>query len=143
MATFYVTAFYRDAYTRKGTKRFQLEVVDHAAALTRAASLVGALANIMEAEIVKYTVWQEVAYSDTLDAGANKDEGATFSCDLGAGKEAALKIPSPLHSIRNADGSIDLLDAAVTGLESEFLSGEVLISDGEVVLDFLKGTLDK
>ena len=143
MAQFFVGVTYVDAYTRKGTKEFELSVADHATALTRAASLVGALAGIMDGKILKYSVRQDVAYSDSLTAGANKDEGISISCDLGAGKTATLKIPAPDKSVINADGTLDLTDAAVTALESEYLSGEVVISDGETVLDFLKGTLDK
>ena len=143
MATFKMTVIYEDAYTRRGRKVFKLETLDFAAALTRAGTFASALAGIMGAKILRYDVGQEVSYSDTVTALSNKDEGATIQTDLGAGKTASLKIPAPEKGIFNADGSVDLTDALVTALESEYLSGEVTISDGEVVLDFKSGVLDK
>lgn len=143
MATFYITAVLRDAYGRRTRKTFELSVADYAGALARQTTLLAALANMCEAEIVSSKVWSEAAYTDAVDAGANIDEGVTFSCDLGGGKSAALKIPSPVNSILNTDGTVDMTDGIVTALETEFLSGEVLISDGETVLDFTSGKLDK
>ena len=143
MPTYALAVSYIDAYKRRGTKSFVLSAIDYPTALTNAGTFVGELANIMMANILKYSVATEVDYSDTLDALANKDEGITISCDLGFGKTAALKIPTPVKSVILGDGSVDLTDAIVTALESTYIAGEVLISDGEVVLDFLSGKLDK
>lgn len=143
MPIFNMALTYVDDFQRRGTKRYELDVIDFAAALARAASLTSALADIMEADILKYTVGQEVPYTDTVVADANRDAGVTISCDLGAGKTAAVKVPSPTMSIFNTDGTVDMTDGLITALESEFLSTDVLVSDGEVVLDFLSGKLDK
>lgn len=140
---FILTVFLRDAYKRRTRKRYQLEVVDHAQALVRAASLVDAISAAVGSEVLKYTVAQEVAYTDTVEVGANVDEGVTFSADLGAGKTAAIKLPSPIAGYINGDGTINMTHSAITDFESEFLSGEVLVSDGEVVLDLVSGKLDK
>lgn len=134
---------YVDAYQRRGTKRYELDTVDFAGALARAATLATALGNLMEADILKYTVGQEIPYTDTVVAGANRDEGITLSADLGAGKTAAIKIPTPVNTVINPDGTVDITDGLITALETEYLSTEVLVSDGEVVLDFLSGKLDK
>jgi hypothetical protein len=134
---------YVDAYQRRGTKRYELDTLDFTAALARAATLATALGNLMEADILKYTVGQEVPYTDTVVAGANRDEGITLSADLGAGKTAAIKIPTPVNTVINPDGTVDITDGLITALETEYLSTEVLVSDGEVVLDFLSGKLDK
>ena len=143
MATFAMALTYVDAYQRRGTKRYELDTLDFAAALARAGTLSTALANLMEGEILKYTVGQEIDYTDTVDAGANRDEGITISADLGAGKTAAIKVPTPVNTVLNPDGTIDLTDGLITAFETEYLSGEVLVSDGEIVLDFLSGKLDK
>ncbi len=143
MADFAMALTYVDAFQRRGTKRYELSALDFTAALARAATLATALGNLMEGDILKYTVGQEVPYTDTVVAGANRDEGITISADLGAGKTASIKVPTPAKSVVNADGTIDLTDALITAFETEFLSGEVLVSDGEVVLDFLTGKLDK
>lgn len=142
--TIYAMALtYVDAYQRRGTKRYELDTADFTAALARAATLATALGNLMEADILKYTVGQEVPYTDTVVAGANRDEGITLSADLGAGKTAAIKIPTPVNTVINPDGTVDITDGLITALETEYLSTEVLVSDGEVVLDFLSGKLDK
>lgn len=143
MAIFNMALTYVDDFQRRGTKRYELDVVDFAAALTRAASLTSALADIMEGDILKYTVGQEVPYTDTVVADANRDAGITISCDLGAGKTASIKVPTPTMTVVNADGTVDLTDGLITALETEFLSTDVLVSDGEIVLDFLSGKLDK
>lgn len=143
MPEFQLSLSYIDAYKRRGTKGFVLSAVDYPTALTNAGTFVGELANAMMANILKYSVATEVVYSDTLDPLANKDEGVTISCDLGGGKTAALKIPTPVKTYVNADGTVDLTDAIITALESTYIAGEVLISDGEVVIDFLSGKLDK
>ena len=143
MPIFNMALTYVDDFQRRGTKRYELDTLDFTAALARAATLATALSNIMEGDILKYTVGQEVPYTDTVVADANRDAGITLSCDLGAGKTAAIKVPTPTMTVVNADGTVDLTDGLITALETEFLSAEVLVSDGEVVLDFLSGKLDK
>ena len=143
MAQFELSISIMDVYQRRGSKRFLLEALDIATAITNAGLFATSLADVMEAEILNYSVAARVAYTDTVGANANLDEGITISCDLGAGKRAALKIPSPKNSVLNGDGTVDLTDAAITALESHYLSGDVLISDGEIVLDFLSGKLDR
>lgn len=145
MPKFLLSIQMQDAWgdKRRTTKRFTLDVLDWAAAGIRAGTFLTAWSNITGLDVLKYTLGQETPYTDTVTAEANMDAGATISCDLGGGKRAALKIPAPEVTILNADGSVDLTDALVTALESEYLSGDVTISDGEVVLDFLSGKLDK
>lgn len=143
MPNYALTLSYEDAYERRGSKSFTLSAIDYPTALTNAISFLTALANLMMADILKYSVATEFVYTDTVDALANRDEGATISCDLGGGKKAALKIPTPVKTIFNSDGSVDMTDGLITALESEYLAGNVLISDGETVLDFINGKLDK
>lgn len=142
MALFNLALSYIDAYQRRGSKSFVLSAIDYPTALTNAGTFVGELANAMMGDILKYSVATEIDYTDTVDALANKDEGVTISCDLGAGKTAALKIPTPVKSYVNGDGTVDMTDAIITALESTYIAAEVLISDGETVLGFLSGRLD-
>ena len=143
MAKFQLSISYCDAYTRRGSKSFELEAIDYATALTNAGVFVGELETAMMGDIVKYALATEVINADTVDPLANNDEGVTISCDLGGGKSAALKIPTPVKSYINADGTVDMTDAAIVALEATYVAGKVLISDGETVLGFLSGKLDK
>lgn len=143
MAVFGMSLSYVDAYQRRGTKSFELEAIDYATALTNAAAFVVVLAAAMMGDILKYAVSTEVTVVDTVDALANKDEGVTISTDLGGGKTAALKIPTPVKSYINPDGTVDMADVIITDVETFYTDGKVLISDGETVLDFLSGKLDK
>lgn len=143
MPTYNVSLKLRDAYKRRATLRRQVDAVDFTIAGTKAGALASAMANLMEAEILAYSVGQDTDYSDTVDTGANLDEGITITCDLGAGKTAPLKIPSPVNGVLNADGTVDMTDVLITSLESQYIAGDVLISDGEVALGFLSGKLDR
>lgn len=143
MPIFQMNMSYVDAYQRRGTKSYELDALDYPTALTNAAAFVVVLAAAMMADILKYAVCTEVLVTDTVDALANKDEGVTISTDLGGGKTAALKIPTPVKSYINPDGTVDMADAIITNVEAFYTDGKVLISDGETVLDFLSGKLDK
>jgi len=134
---------YADAFERRGNLSRTIVALDNIAAMTLAGVVVGAMANIMDADILSYSVSTDVVYTDTVVAGANKDVGITLSCDLGGGKRAALKIPTPALSVVNGDGSVDMTDALITALESEYIAGNILISDGETVVRFISGKLDK
>jgi len=136
-----------DAFGRRATKRFQSDpaVLDFATALSNAADLVADLAALSELRVLAYTVGQRVTYSDTVDTGANKDEGATLVVELIDNKRHAMKVPGPIQTIRNADGTIDVTDASVLNYVANFLDGSTLwtVSDGETVSEVLSGTLDK
>lgn len=143
MPIFELSVGYIDSYTRRGNKRFQLDAIDFATALTNAGVFVTALEGAMGGDIESYKVAQETANADTPTAESNKDAGITISCDLGGGKRAALKIPTPETAYLNPDGTVDMANALITAVETEYVAGKVLISDGETVLDFLSGKLDK
>ena len=142
MAQFPLNISYVDAYQRRGVKSFLLEAVDYVTALANAALFVPELAAAMMGDILKYSVHTDVIFSDTVTPLANKDEGITISCDLGGGKTAALKIPTPVKSVINPDGTVDMTDVIITDLEATYVAGKVLISDGETVIAFLSGKLD-
>ncbi len=143
MTIYQMSVSYQDAFERRGTKRYELDAIDHPTAVTNALALADALAGIMLADILSYSVGLDVIYADSVVAGANKDTGVTISVDLGGGKRASLKIPTPLLTLINPDGTLDMADALITTLETLFTSGKVLISDGETALDFINGKLDK
>lgn len=132
-----------DAYGRRSVKRFKQNAADYATALTQAADLIVDFAAISLMRVEKYTVGQEIAPSDSVGSGANKDEGLTFAMDLGDGKRGVLKIPGPDKSVVNIDGTVDLTDGLVTALMANFTGpGPWTISDLEQPIAVISGKLD-
>ena len=134
-----------DAYERSTRKEFETVVtmVDEAAALAAAAALATDLGNITEARILAYTVAQRVVYVDTVDAGANRDEGAILTLRKEDNKKASIRVPAPINAIFNADGTVDLTNAAVTALVANFLTGgDWTFSDGEQATEIVSGYLE-
>jgi hypothetical protein len=143
MAIFPVSFSLVDAYGRPATKRFDVDAVDHAAAMTAAGAFAADLAGITELRILSYVVGERVTYTDTADAGANRDEGVTLSVRTADNEKAVIKVPGPVNAIFNPDGSVDLTDGAVTAFIANYLAGTVLVDDGETVTELISGRLDK
>lgn len=83
-----------------------------------------------------------------VTAGANRDTGATFSGLIyaGDGKKASAKVPGIKPALVNADGTITLTQADVEDwieLYAEATPHSLLLSDGETIDSWLRGTLDK
>lgn len=135
-----------DAYQRTASKSFTTvsTMADETAALAAAAGLATDLANLTELDILSYEISQRVVYTDTVDAGANRDEGVTFQLRKVDNFLGDIKVPGPINAIFNGDGSVDLTDAAVTAFISNFLTGgDFTFSDGEQATSLIKGSLDK
>lgn len=131
-----------DAYGRPVSKRVDINAADYATALTQAGDFVDDLQAITEAEVLAYSVATKVVYSGTLTAGANRDEGATFSVRTEDNEKATVKVPAPKNAIFNSDGTVDLANALVTDLFANYLGDLVLVDDGETVIALLGGRLD-
>lgn len=142
MPIFPMTVSMVDAYGRSVSKRFDLDETDYAAALSLAGDFIDDLAALTEARILSYTLATKVVYNDVVTAGANRDEGITFSVRTEDNEKAVIKVPAPINSVINSDGTVDLLDSAVAAFAANYLNGQVLVDDGEVVTEFISGRLD-
>lgn len=143
MPTYDVSVSIRDAFSGKTTRNYQVDALDYPTALSNAAAMVASLEAYIGAGVLKYSVSTVTFENETPAAGSNIDEGASFQMDLGSGKTATLKIPSPDTSSVNADRSIDLTDALVSALLAHWENGPFLISDGETAVGTLGGKLDR
>ncbi len=151
MTTFRGTATLQDAYGRKTRKMFETVDISGAdvgaeflVANTAMAALMTDLAALTEAEILWFTCGLETTYTDTADAGANVDEGLTLVVDKADSKRGNLKVPAPINSVFNPDGTADITDAAITAYVANFQAGgDFLFSDGEEVANIISGRLDK
>ena len=115
---------------------------DQPTAVTQAEAFMDDMAPITELNILSYTVMERVVYSDSVTAGANRDEGITFSVRTADNEKATVKIPGPTNAILTSDGTVNLSDADVVAFIAHYTSGEILVDDGEVVTAFLSGRLD-
>lgn len=143
MADFKATVTLKDAYQRESTKRYQITAADVAAAATALAAYVVDLANITEAEIIKTTLTTQTVVTDSVDAGANIDEGVTFSFLKADGEKASVKVPAPLNAILTGTGEVDISLLLVTSWADHFIGGPLYVSDRELATQLLSGKLDR
>jgi hypothetical protein len=151
MTVFNLTVVLEDAYGRATRKNYETEDIsgvdvgaEFLTARGFAATLMTALGNFSEARILSWDLGERVVYTDTVDAGANVDEGATIVIRKVNNKKAILKVPAPVNSVFNPDGTIDITDAIVTAYEAHFrVTGGFTLSDGENSTEILSGRLDK
>lgn len=146
MPAYDVTFTMVDAYDRTTTKSFTSvsTLLDEATALASAAALAADLAAISELDILYYSVGQRIVFTDAVTAGANVDEGVTFTLRKEDNYKGSIKVPGPENSIFQADGSVILSDANVVAFIANFLTGgDWTFSDGEQATALLKGVLDK
>jgi len=146
MPEYQVTYEMIDAYNRRTRKTFHTidTMADETAALAAAAALATDLGNLTELDILAYSVAQRVVYTDTVVAGANKDEGVTFTLRKVDNFNDDIKVPGPINSIFDSNGNVIATDAAVTAFLANFLTGgDFTFSDGEQATALVKGTLDK
>lgn len=138
-----------DAYNRPTSKRFQsADLVDYAAAAASAAALLTDLAVLSEARILASTISERVPFTDAVTAGANKDEGVTFTLRLPDNTKDNLSVPAPINAIFDANGMVitsPSVPVSVTDFLANFAdgTGDWTFSDGEQWSEFVKGTLDK
>jgi hypothetical protein len=143
MPTYGLSVSLVDAYGRSASKRFDIVAATQPDAITLAGGFMADLALITELRILWYDVSERVVYSDSVDTGANRDEGVTFSVRTEDNEKAVIKVPGPINGMFNADGSVDLTDGGVAAFIANYLAGDVLVDDGEVVTELISGRLDK
>lgn len=150
MPEFQVTYELVDDYNRSGRKTFLTasSTADFAAAAAAAAALAVDVAVLTEMRILAYSVSQRIAYTDAVTAGANRDEGVTFTLRKPDNLKDDIKIPAPINSIFDELGNVitsPSLPAAVSDFLDNFAdgTGSFTFSDGEQWSEFVKGVLDK
>lgn len=144
MPTYELSVKMVDSKNRETQKRYvSQDLTDFAAAKVEAVDIVDALANLSELRVLSYSLAENTVYTDTFDAGANKDEGVTFSVRKADNKRDYLKVPGPIPGIFDANGNVDPTNSAVVDyLGNFFASGGWTFSDGEVITEIIGGTLD-
>lgn len=146
MPEFIVTFEMVDAYNRRTRKVFHTvdTMADYDAAVAAAAGLATDLANLSELDILAYNVSGRTVYTDTVDVGANKDEGVTFTMRKVDNYNDDIKVPGPLNAIFDTNGNVLPANGLVTAFLANFLvGGDFTFSDGEQAQNLVRGSLDK
>lgn len=142
MSWFYGLTF-NDPFSGVSTRSYELVAADFAAARLIADTVLLASTNLSTAGIVEERLTEKITLAGVAGGTSNVDEGLTFQFDLGGPKRASINFPSPVLTVVNSDRSVDLDNALVIAWTAPFLAGDILISDGEVVADIIKGQLDR
>lgn len=151
MTIFTLSVTLEDDFGRKSRKRYETEDLsgadvgaEYLEAQGFVTTLLTALGNLSEADILYYNLGREVTYTDTVDPGANHDVGMTALGKKENNKLTVLKVPAPVLTIFNPDGTLDITDGLVTAYTNHFIaSGGFTTSDGENITELVRGRLDK
>lgn len=141
----YMTITFEDAYGRTKTKSVELVTTDPAQAEIDAGLIAAAYQAATDGIIRKWTVNSEKVFSGPATA-SNVDTGVTMSAQLfGRSEKAYLKWPMPKAAYILSGGVVDTANALVTAIEALYQNPTqiALLSDGESIVDFLSGLLDK
>lgn len=134
-----------DGYARNVTRRYRVDETTLAGIITARTTIKNALLVLVDGAVFVVRAWVRYAFSDSAaDDGANVDEGATFSCDLGDGRTGAFKIPTIDKGFIAGDGSVSMEDTEIIALVALFegAAPRFLVSDGEAVVSVVSGRLD-
>lgn len=132
-----------DAFSGVATRTYNLVAADYASARIIADAVLAAAQNLSTAAVVKESLAEVDPIVAVPGGTSNVDEGLTWQFNLGGGKTASINFPSPVLSVVNSDRSVDLADPLVVALLTQYESGNITVSDGELVVSTLKGTLDR
>jgi len=146
---FYLSVTLMDYGENETHKRWKMTATTAAGAVTDAATVITALEAVSDAEVTGYVI--EQAYVEDAFALPSVVNPVSVIASItalidGAGsKKANLSIPSPNIGIfQGATGdAADVVDGTDPAIEAYLAlfqdAGELLVSDGETLGDFLKG----
>lgn len=145
MANFVATIILRDSFNRYTRKIVETETDVLATAQTAVSGYLTDLNAICDlaCEGVSYSL-KDATQVFAGEASSNVDVGATIRGRVTSGEIATLKIPGFMLSKVGVNGYIDLTDVDVAAfLDNYEGAGEFTLSDGEVVTEWIDGTLDR
>ncbi|WP_462273669.1 hypothetical protein [Methanohalophilus sp.] len=122
------------------------EQVDLAAYGLAVSNFIALLGAVTDLGIVKVDlILAQDGYESLAGAGSNVDVGATFSGLLAAGngKRASIKLPGITASFVDPDASVPIVGDIAAWLAEFETAGPMMLSDGETVETWVRGTLDK
>jgi len=137
-----------DSFNRTTKKLIEVETqADLATYLGLAQGIVDDLEDVTDLGVSRVDLILDAAGTGfAATAGSNIDTGGTIQGYVasGNGKKASTKIPGVKLSLVDADGDLDLADAALAAWLDNFeTAGACRLSDGETIDAWIGGHLDK
>lgn len=144
----YFSCVFIDAFGRRTARRYEIEDQTLKADYdTLAAAVADDIEALTDLGLVSMTLLRPMSETFAVTAGANVDVGGTFTglVDGVPAKNASTKMPGIKLAKVSGDGTIDITDVDVDAWLDRFLAsgGDLLLSDGEQMASWTKGTLDK
>jgi hypothetical protein len=143
MASYRYSLTFNDPFAGVSTRSYSLVAITFTAARLIADTVLAAVQGWTDLAVVKEELVESDAIVAVAGANSNVDRGATMQFDTGGGTTASINFPSPLVSTINPDRSVDLANGLVAAWTAPYLAGDITVSDGELVLAVIKGTLDR
>ena len=149
-ATAWLSMTLVDDDQRRTTKVVQMEVQAlHATQVSAATAFVAALEDVTDLGVERVDIiYKGVTAGFAAVEDSNVDIGATFAGELydKNGAKASFKVPGIKSSLKDGVGGIPIDAVPVAALLAFFVNAtpfDYLISDGETIDHWLRGTLDK
>jgi len=147
MAAAYLSCTLQDSYGRTTKRVYEMDSQLLLADYDTAATAFGlALADVTDLALIRADlIVPAIIPGFAVTAGANVDVGATFQGLVvdGNGKKASVKLPGIKAALVDSDGTVEITGDIATWL-AEFTDGEdFMLSDGEQIDSWIKGTLDR
>lgn len=145
----YLSMTYEDDYGRTTKRLVQIESEALLADYVAVAAVFGAaVEKVTDLGLVRMDlIIPMTAEGFAVTAGGNLDVGATFVgwTDATPPHKAVTKLPGIKATYVAGDGTIDIANADIEDYLEQFIeaSGEALLSDGEHITAWLRGTLDR
>lgn len=144
----YLSCVFIDSRGRHTNRKYEVETQTLKADYgTLATAFAGELEDITDLGLVSVKLIRPLGVSFAVTADSNIDTGATFNGLVydGGGKQASIKVPGFKMALVDDDGSIDLDAAVVDAFLDRFLqaAGDFLLSDGEQMASWTRGSLDR
>lgn len=138
MPDYRLTITFQDALNGETTRTYEGTFADDATAGTKATDLMADFNTATKSGLEDAWLSKNVTPTSIVGAGSQVFQIAKISTRLDNGKLWTLKLPAPEDAIM-VGNAVDITASGVTNLMANFAAGEWSVSDGNHVVDTLKG----
>ena len=147
MAAAWLSCTFQDDYGRTTKRLYEMDSQILLADYDTAATAFGlALADVTDLALIRADlIVPAIIPGFAVTSGANVDVGATFQglVEGGNGKKASVKLPGIKPALVSDDGTVAITGDIATWLAEFEDAADFMLSDGEQIDSWVKGTLDR